>query len=262
MRVDASSHPDVKVFKDKSSLGIDAMRSLQHDAWLKPQESARKVYIIDDAGSLTVEACNSVLKILEDPPGHCIFILVCADAKSLPATVLSRCQVVPFRHAALGDIEDHLVSLGKTREEAKTLATASRGLLGQALVLADSPDYVEFKDKCMRVAKEALKATPTRALELAGELERSREDLKDALDAIAGIYRDAMVLKLARPRDLLDGDTGSFLEGLVAGVSPEHLCECIKVVQEARTWICRNANRRLALDVMIMRLADGRRANS
>ena len=261
LRVAASSHPDVKMFTDKSSLGIDAMRSLQHDAWLKPQESARKVYVIDDAGSLTVEACNSLLKILEDPPGYCTFILVCADGKSLPSTVLSRCQAVPFRPSALVDIEAHLVSLGKTRTEAKALATASRGLLGQALILADSPHYAEFKDRCAKVAREAVEATPARALELAEELEPLREELEDILDAMAGIYRDAMVLRLMGASSLLHEDTGTALEDLAAGVSPEHLCEAVRAVQEARTWICRNANRRLALDIMMMRIAGGRRSN-
>ena len=84
-----------------SNRGIDEMRSLKENISSLPFSSPYKVYIIDEAHMLTLQAANALLKTLEEPPAHVIFILATTDPDKLPATIISRCQVIDFKKPSL-----------------------------------------------------------------------------------------------------------------------------------------------------------------
>ena len=94
--------PTVVEIDAASSRGIDEVRELRQRAMTVPtQPGARKVFIVDEVHMLTTEACNALLKTLEEPPSHVLFVLATTDAQKLPATILSRCQRFEFRRGSL-----------------------------------------------------------------------------------------------------------------------------------------------------------------
>jgi DNA polymerase III subunit gamma/tau len=90
---------DIYEIDAASNRGIDEIRTLRDGVHTLPFSSKYKVYIIDEAHMLTIQAANALLKTLEEPPAHCIFILATTDKQKLPATILSRCQIVDFKNA-------------------------------------------------------------------------------------------------------------------------------------------------------------------
>lgn len=256
LRANAGLHPDIKHIESKNSLGIDCIRDLRKDAWLKPTEGEYKVYILEGAESLTAEASNGLLKILEEPPEGCVLILIASDNHSLPETVLSRCQVVPFRPVARRYIEEFLLSSGVPREDACLIAAYSRGIVGRAADLVASKQFKKKRDYAFEIACKTLTVQGAGALDLAEELDTTREEVLENLDALVGVYRDAMMWRLTGTMDLAESPgMGEALAPLGDTVSLLSLYESVRAILEIRTQIQKNANRRMALEVLVFRLA-------
>ena len=116
-----------------SNRGIDEIRELRDAVRTSPFSSPYKVYIIDEAHMLTKEAANALLKTLEEPPSHVIFILATTDPDKLPSTVVSRCQKIVFKSPDISTLAAELIVVAKkegitlTQESATVLATHGKG---------------------------------------------------------------------------------------------------------------------------------------
>lgn len=104
------------------------------EALARPYHSARKVFIIHDAESMTIEASNALLKVLEEPPAYVTFVLTATSASGIPETIVSRCQTIPFRKLPADALVEILVSQhGAMREEAAAAAGHADGDVQRAL---------------------------------------------------------------------------------------------------------------------------------
>lgn len=116
-----------------SHRGIDDIRALKEQAYLPPQEGRTLVFILDEVHMLTTEAFNALLKLLEEPPSHVVFILATTEEQKMPETIVSRCTVVRFRHAKPAEVTDALQDIIKDQKlsiepEALTaISIAARG---------------------------------------------------------------------------------------------------------------------------------------
>lgn len=120
---------DIYEIDAASNRGIDETRSLRDGVHTLPFSSKYKVYIIDEAHMLTIQAANALLKTLEEPPAHCIFILATTDKQKLPATILSRCQIVDFKNADRKTLSEMVMEIGS--KEGYTITTDAADLLGE-----------------------------------------------------------------------------------------------------------------------------------
>ncbi|OHA49195.1 MAG: DNA polymerase III, subunit gamma and tau [Candidatus Terrybacteria bacterium RIFCSPHIGHO2_01_FULL_58_15] len=114
----ASNHPDLVEVDAASNRGVDEIRQLREGARVTPLQAQRKVYVIDEAHMLTQPAVNALLKILEEPPQHVIFVLATTDVEKLPVTILSRCQRFDFRLLTIPEITGRLQSLAAAEHAA------------------------------------------------------------------------------------------------------------------------------------------------
>jgi DNA polymerase III subunit gamma/tau len=115
-----------------SNRGIDEVRNLKERAALSPQDGLISVFILDEAHMLTAPAFNALLKLLEEPPPHAVFILATTEAHKIPATITSRCQVIQFHKASQSEMLDAL----KTVVKAEDLKVADKAL-EEICLLAD-----------------------------------------------------------------------------------------------------------------------------
>ncbi|MEM7249441.1 MAG: DNA polymerase III subunit gamma/tau [Acidobacteriota bacterium] len=120
VEIDAASHR-----------GIDEVKVLIQDAQYSPARDTHKVFIVDEFHMLTREAFNALLKTLEEPPGHVVFILATTELERVPATILSRCLLLSFRPVAHAELRDHLLELA-AKEEAKLEPAAAELLARKA----------------------------------------------------------------------------------------------------------------------------------
>ncbi|MDR1109849.1 MAG: DNA polymerase III subunit gamma/tau [Deltaproteobacteria bacterium] len=134
---------DVVEVDGASNRGIDEIRSLRETVKYLPVKNPRKVYIIDEVHALTKDAFNALLKTLEEPPAHVIFIFATTEAHRLPATILSRCQRYDFRRIKVDDIVGRLIDVAQAeeisaaRDALTVIARQAEGGLRDALGLMD-----------------------------------------------------------------------------------------------------------------------------
>jgi DNA polymerase-3 subunit gamma/tau len=134
---------DVMELDAATNRGIEEIRDLRDRVRYAPVESRYKVYIIDEVHMLTTEAFNALLKTLEEPPGHVIFILATTEAHKIPATVLSRCQRFDFRPLSEVQIAEHLADVANqngvtlSHDAASLMAFRARGGMRDALGLLE-----------------------------------------------------------------------------------------------------------------------------
>jgi DNA polymerase III delta' subunit len=141
-RVDNHTHPDLLMIeKEGTSIRISASHSMIKEVLTRPYVSKRKVFIIDDAEALTAEAANALLKLLEEPPAHVNFILTTSNESAIPATVISRCQVIPLRALPAEAIAGYLHQIHNVPIElSREIAALSDGSVHKALWLLSQGD--------------------------------------------------------------------------------------------------------------------------
>ena len=162
--ITSSSSMDVAEIDGASNRGIDAVRELREGVAFAPVRDRYKVYIVDEVHMLTTEAFNALLKTLEEPPTHVVFIFATTERHKVPATILSRCQVFEFRRIALKDLVERLSLVCKTEgfdcdEQALLLlAREADGSLRDALSLLDQVVAYSLGKVTYDVAVELLKS--------------------------------------------------------------------------------------------------------
>jgi DNA polymerase-3 subunit delta' len=133
------THPDIAVIAaDGTSIKIDQIRKVNNSIGLKPFEGKKRVYIIEEAHLMTTEAANALLKSLEEPPGHSMFILTADGLDGLLPTIISRCQEIRFCSIKPALIRGYLVDNGATEEAAAAAAAISAGSMGRALEISET----------------------------------------------------------------------------------------------------------------------------
>jgi len=196
-RVMEEKHPDLMVVRPAGkNIPVETIRALRMDAFKKPLESARKVYIIKSADRMWEEGASTLLKVLEEPPGDVVFILVSASVGTLLPTIRSRCQEITFSHIPLDELKTYLLEHKDVApERADLIVRLTGGVLGRALDWCDEPWRLARRDNVIKTARALRRADLNQALTLAGELHR---DVRAPLDEIAAAY-------LERKRSLADG---------------------------------------------------------
>lgn len=175
-RIAEGSSMDVFEIDAASNRGIDEIKTLRDQLAFTPVDCRYKVYIIDEVHMLTTEAFNALLKTLEEPPSHVIFILATTDPHKIPATIHSRCQRFDFRRVTIDEIVQHLAMVAKgsdieaDEEALRLIAIQSEGGMRDALSLLD---------QCGVMAKRITAATVREVLGIVG-----REALRELVGAI------------------------------------------------------------------------------
>jgi len=176
-------HPDVVFFEPEGNFfTIEQVRELQHEVGLKPFETQTKVYVLDEVDKMTREAANSLLKTLEEPPPHTIFILLTSNPDGLLSTVISRCQTVRFKPISKTTLANHLVEQCRLEEEdAELFARLSGGLLSKAIELATSDSKHDWRKSILTII-EGMSLSDS--LDLADAAEGIVTEVKKSLDKL------------------------------------------------------------------------------
>ena len=235
-KIISGSHPDLIVVRpDGNSLKIEQMRILQEKVYYKCYEGKFKVIIIDDAHLLTIEAANSLLKVLEEPPAETVFILLANDLNKLPITIHSRCQPLPFSYLDEMVLRKILQQQGK--ETPPTLDLA-QGSASKALEMVDNPVYQQFWEQ----AKEKFKA-----IKLGGyrEIFSWAEKLDKAKDRKLCELTLEWLLVMYRNKIVEQDFSGADLAGCFTA---------LEEINKAVYAIKNNGNYRLTMEVLLIKL--------
>lgn len=263
------AHPDLRVLEPEgaTSLGVDQAREVASRASLAPVEASRTVFLFPDAGAMTEQAANALLKTLEEPLAQVVFLLVAESEDDFPPTVASRCRTVHMGRVPLPDITEVLVERGLSEDVANGVAAVSGGRPGLALALMSQPEVARFREMWLSIPAQVTphpgdgqRLAMGLLAELAPLVERSiQEDLpKDkaqrarrrsemsllvsGLEILASWYSDAAALQLGGPIRNSDLDLASFTD-----VAPRRAVASAEEVLDAVVDIQANLRRELVL---------------
>lgn len=219
-QVQSGSALDLIEIDAASNRGIDEIRDLREKVHLAPAVGRRKVYIIDEAHMLTVDAFNALLKTLEEPPEHVVFVLCTTEANKVPATVLGRCQQFVFRRFSDEQIVGrlrHIAELEGISVDADALAVLARvaqgsmrdaiGLLDQLVPVSDGPVTAALARDLLGIADPAqleglvdnvLGGRPSEALADLSAIYQAGGELRQVVHGLLERCRDRMVLAIER----------------------------------------------------------------
>jgi len=250
LKIKNNQHPDVHIISSEDPLlKIDAIRHLQKEINLKAYEGAYKVFIIDNAHTLTSEAANSLLKILEEPPKKSLIILISDKPKLFFKTVISRCKIIKFFPLKREELE---VILRKDYKLDNTfahfLAYFSDGSLGRSLKLMDE----DIMNKRNHLIDRFVLATNPSAESLSL---KSRVDVRDYLNLLSTWFRDIYLLKAGLPeREVINSDRSRELLRGATSFSFSELDAILGSITQAVSYLEMNVNTRLLMHNLGMEL--------
>ena len=269
----AGSHPDYYFsapLPGKQSMGIDQIRAMQRFLALRPVRGGKKVCILNEAQSLTDQAQSALLKILEEPPGDALIVLLAASGATLSLPLLSRCQHVRFAPLPVRDVERLLrQEAGLEADPASLLARYSRGSIGRALSL-DPAKLIEERQRVVEHLSTLPGASFSALSQLAEWLvaDRSSKTKKKAetpealekgarLELVLAWYEEALrYLLLGKSAVVRYQDCLPALAQATANVDLARAWHDLNVVYETLQALGRNAHPRLAVEDMLLELAE------
>ena len=277
--IDSGACMDVLEIDAASNNGVDNVRDLRDDAIYTPSQVKKRVYIIDEVHMLSISAFNALLKIIEEPPEHLLFILATTELHKVPATILSRCQRFSFRRISQEDIAARLLyvayqeKIDLDEDAARILARLADGGMRDGLSLLDQCASActgaltaQQVYKCLGIAgiqecgqlMQAIAQHDTKAaLSMLDRTYAEGKDLSAMLDELACLTRDLMVMKTA-PREgisLLSGvASDAQVEQLSKAFSSAELVYMLGQLQTTLSGFTRSASRRLDAELCLINL--------
>ena len=264
-RIAAGIHADVRVIAvdpeaaegPRTAIGIDAVRELIGSAHLRPYEGRTRVFVFNEADRMTNDASNALLKILEEPPPDVLLLLLAADAEGVLPTIYSRCQHLkmhPLPAAQVAEIlsADH----GVGGEQSDIIARLSRGCLGWAIEAAHDPSVLagvhQRLERIADVVEEGLEERFGYADDLARRFQRDRAAGRDELFLWLRWLRDVLLIQQGQDGSIVNVSWRDTLRRQAGGLTPADAVRWLHLVTESIELLDRNANARLALDVMML----------
>ncbi|MCQ2419692.1 MAG: DNA polymerase III subunit gamma/tau [Clostridia bacterium] len=277
--IDSGACMDVLEIDAASNNGVDSVRVLRDDAIYTPGEVKMRVYIIDEVHMLSTAAFNALLKIIEEPPEHLLFILATTELHKVPATILSRCQRFSFRRLSQEDIASRLNYIAYQENievEPTAIAMLSR--------LADGGmrDGVSLLDQCasasggkltadsvaaalglagQKQTAELLKASAeqncAQALTIFSDLYAAGKDIPALVSELSGLCRDLLVLKTAPQSgiSMLSGiATSAQAAELAQRLSQGELLRYLQLLQDTASAFSKNADSRVAMELCLIQM--------
>lgn len=254
MQVDSGNHPDIiYVSHEKpSSIGIDDVRSqINGSIQVKPYSSEYKIYIVDEAEKMTIEAQNAILKTIEEPPSYAILILLTTNLGKILPTILSRCVVLQIKPVQDEKIRQHLISLGVEKEKANFSTSFAMGNVGKAIKVATSEEFQEIKNDCIHMLKHSKNMEVYELIAASKELIKYKLQIYDYLDFMLMWYRDVLMLKATGNANILIYQEEYIaLSEMAKRSSYEGIQRIIEEIERAKVRLHANVNFELTMELL------------
>ncbi len=279
--IESGAATDVLEMDAASNNGVDNIRDIRDEVAYTPSEMKYRVYIVDEVHMLSGSAFNALLKTLEEPPQHVIFILATTELQKLPATIISRCQRFDFRRITIPVLTERLMKISEAEgfdtdpEAARLIAKLAQGGMRDAISLLDLCSGTQ-KNITVSVVEESagitgrgtmistVRAIAKKDYELLfdtiAEVIASSKDLSVFWQDLISVYRDMLVIKATdksrKYLDLTDAETEELSE-LSSLFTKETLLSHCKMLDSAYNTMQRaGASKRMIAELSLVRMCD------
>lgn len=275
--IEEESTMDVVEMDAASNRRIDDIRNLKETVVYPPNNLKYKVYIIDEAHMITREAFNALLKIMEEPPSHLVFILATTEIEKIPKTILSRVQKFEFNKIGREDIikqidiilSDRNISM---QDEAKELIVKkAKGAMRDALsildqVLSIEKEYFSIEDvenilglvdfeSLDKLVDNIISYNQKESLDLLFTLRENDKDDKDILDGLVGYFRDIMVYKTSLNEKYIENsDYLALIKEKTKNISSDRVVSFLEILNDYSNRMKNSENSSFLMEMAILRL--------
>ena len=260
-QIEARTHPDFFVIEPDpeqatQQIKIEQVREIEHQIMYRPLIGERKICLIDNADRMTIGAANALLKTLEEPPAHSLFLVISSRPAALPATIRSRCQALRFTAPARTQVEAALILKREiSPDDARFLAIVSEGRLGEALT-ADVKDTRARQQELVNLVRPQALQSIASILSSAEAIAKA-DRAPDMLAWLARWIRDLVLLQVEGDRDqILYLDDLATLELYAQQANTDSLLNLLREIEMTEQRATRHLNLHMALEMILLRLRD------
>lgn len=255
----SGANPDFRLIKaEGTSIGVDEIREIQGSVAIRPMYSKRKVYIIEDADNMTVQAQNCLLKTLEEPPSYVVLILTASNYESLLETIRSRARRISFKKNTNAQVRQVIAEkYGNDARGIEFAAAYADGIIGTALDLIETEEFIGLREKTFELVNRIKNSGLADIFSTFSFFEDNRDDYNVILDMMAMFYRDMLVAgETENEKILINSDKRDIIFNNARKYSPQQLVADIEQIEAARRAIKQNANFQLAVEQMLIKLRE------
>lgn len=253
----SGNHPDlIYVTHEKpASIGVDEIREQINDTiMIRPYSSYYKIYIVDEAEKMTVQAQNALLKTIEEPPSYAVIILITTNQEAFLPTILSRCVQLKLKPLKDFTVKSYLTEhLNVQEKDAEVCAAFARGNLGKAIHLASSEEFKELYQKVMAVIRNVGTMDIVMLLDCIREIKEQNFEIREVLDLMQLWFRDVLMYKVTKDMNLLIfKDEYKMINEMGQKYDYAGLEQILKAIDTARVRLDANVNMELVMELLLL----------
>ncbi|MCX5805600.1 MAG: DNA polymerase III subunit delta' [Proteobacteria bacterium] len=249
-KVERGIHPDVLIFDNEDTIGIDQSRTIGREVYEYPYESDKRIILIDRADAMTHEATNALLKTLEEPPPFNIFFLITSSERDVPLTIRSRCARVSFSPLPREHLQQYFMDTANMDESnAELLSYVSQGSIGCGFFWMEQ-DHLLLRHKLAELIVGKNRSFMHATL-MSERIVRSHRDLTMFLSFLLSLFRDMSVMSECRDASMMiNRDMKELLNA--ESVNTKWIENSIRRIQETFGMMRYNINKLLAIETMLL----------
>lgn len=260
-QADSKNQPDIiwVTHEKPGSIGVEDVRlQINSDILIKPYSSKYKIYIVDEAEKLTVQAQNALLKTIEEPPSYGIIIFLTTNADLFLPTILSRCITLTLKPVKQQLIEKYLMENYQIPDyQARFAAAFSQGRIGRAISIAASDDFNALQDDVLQLLKYIDEMEISEIIEAIKRANVYKLNIEDYIDFMMMWYRDVLMYKSTQNANvLIFKDEIKYITKTANNRSYEGIDAILKAMDKAKVRLAANVNFDLTMELMLLTLKE------
>ena len=251
------NHPDIIYITHEkpNSIGVEDIREqLVGDIMIKPYTGPYKIYIIDEAQKLTVQAQNTLLKTIEEPPAYAVIILLTNNASGFLPTVVSRCITLNLKVVPDELVKEYLMRELQIPDYKADISVAfAQGNVGKAINIATSTKFTELKDDALKLIRQIQNMNIYEVVDKVKRTSEFKSQIEDYLDIMGIWYRDVVLFKASREvGSVIFKDELNNIKEQARKSSYEGLEEVLNALEKAKIRLRANVNFDLVMELLFL----------
>ncbi|GMQ65180.1 DNA polymerase III subunit [Vallitalea maricola] len=254
---DSLNNPDVIYVEQtkKTGIGVDDIREqINQDINIKPYQHSYKIYIVDNADTMTEQAQNALLKTIEEPPSYVVILLLSNNINKFLITILSRCVVLKLKPIMPDKVMNYVIEELEISDYRSELITSfAQGIIGKAKELASSTEFFDMRESMIKIVDSIINGDDYQLLEVSQKFEDYKDDIEDFLDLLMTWFRDLLIVKKINDEMyIINRDKYRTLLKQAQVLSYNRISIMIENINKAKNLLKQNANFRLVIEMMIL----------
>ncbi|MCT4542761.1 MAG: DNA polymerase III subunit delta' [Vallitalea sp.] len=253
---DSLNHPDIIFVEQTKKTGIgvnDIREQINQNINIKPYQYPYKIYIVDNADSMTEQAQNALLKTLEEPPSYVIILLLSNNINKFLVTIISRCVVLKLKPVMPKEVKNYLTDMIKiSNDEAELITSFAQGIIGKAKELSSSQEFFDMREEMIVISNSIIYDDEYELLKICDKFDNYKDNIQEFLDLLMTWFRDLLIVKkINDDLYLINRDKYEILVKQSHNLPYYRISEIIENILNAKNLLRYNSNFRLVMEMMI-----------